>query len=179
MKMMISRVAFAVLAQQTPPQPDSNSCTAPDRIRFRRMACEKARSADHSPCRAMSIPALNTPGFTLRRNTLRHPASLVAFQDGRPKNVHAVRHLEEPEQHGTGGAGSGAIAASTVPWKLPNDFHKVSSNVGSFVNTRRACASRTCAPVDKKPIRAFLADGHNDNSGVGRHGVYDEKRDWF
>src|SRR5437867_1827993 len=32
---------------------------------------------------------------------------------------------------------------------------------------------------DHKPIRVFLQDGRNDNRGVGRGGVYDQRRDWF
>jgi enterochelin esterase-like enzyme len=86
----------------------------------------------------------------------------------------------DPEQHGIGGSSSGAIAAFAVAWERPNDFRKVLSNVGSFVNLQggyvypeRALAS------GKKPIRVFLCDGRNDIRGVGRDGAYDEKRDWF
>ena len=86
---------------------------------------------------------------------------------------------KDPEMHGIGGSSSGAIAAFTVAWERPNDFRKVLSNVGSFVNLRgghvypeRVMASK------KKPIRVFLCDGRNDNRGV-RNGVYDEKMDWF
>ncbi len=42
----------------------------------------------------------------------------------------------DPERHGIGGSSSGAIAAFTVAWERPNDFRKVLSNVGSFVNLR-------------------------------------------
>jgi enterochelin esterase family protein len=41
---------------------------------------------------------------------------------------------KDPEQHGIGGSSSGAIAAFAVAWERPNDFRKVLSNVGSFVN---------------------------------------------
>ena len=41
---------------------------------------------------------------------------------------------KDPEQHGIGGSSSGAIAAFTVAWERPNEFRKVLSNVGSFVN---------------------------------------------
>jgi enterochelin esterase-like enzyme len=86
---------------------------------------------------------------------------------------------KDPDMHGIGGSSSGAIAAFTVAWERPNDFRKVLSNVGSFVNLRgghvypeRVLASK------KKPIRVFLCDGRNDNRGF-RNGVYDEKMDWF
>jgi enterochelin esterase family protein len=86
---------------------------------------------------------------------------------------------EDPEMHGIGGSSSGAIAAFTVAWERPDQFRKVLSNVGSFVNLRggHVYPERVLAS-EKKPIRVFLCDGRNDNRGV-RRGVYDEKLDWF
>ncbi len=43
---------------------------------------------------------------------------------------------KDPEQHGIGGASSGAIAAFSVAWERPDQFRKVISIVGSFVNLR-------------------------------------------
>ena len=88
---------------------------------------------------------------------------------------------KDPEQHGIGGASSGAIAAFAVAWERPNDFRKVLSIVGSFTNIRGGYVypERVLATA-KKPIRIFLCDGRNDNRGQGRDGTaYDEKRDWF
>ena len=88
---------------------------------------------------------------------------------------------KDPEQHGIGGASSGAIAAFAVAWERPNDFRKVLSIVGSFTNIRGGYVypERVLATA-KKPIRIFLCDGRNDNRGQGRGGTaYDEKRDWF
>jgi len=42
----------------------------------------------------------------------------------------------DPDRHGIGGASSGAIAAFAVAWERPDDFRKVLSIVGSFVNIR-------------------------------------------
>jgi enterochelin esterase-like enzyme len=85
----------------------------------------------------------------------------------------------DPDRHGIGGASSGAIAAFTVAWERPAQFHKVLSFVGSFVNLRGGDAySDIVRKSDKKPIRIFLQDGRNDNRGAGRNG-YDERRDWF
>ncbi|HWF06895.1 MAG TPA: alpha/beta hydrolase-fold protein [Bryobacteraceae bacterium] len=87
---------------------------------------------------------------------------------------------KDPEMHGIGGSSSGAIAAFTVAWERPNDFRKVLSNVGSFVNIRGGDAySKLVLESAKKPIRIFLCDGRNDNRGAGRGGAYDERRDWF
>ncbi len=86
---------------------------------------------------------------------------------------------KDPEMRGIGGSSSGAIAAFKVAWERPNEFRKVASIVGSFVNlrggdvyTERVLASR------KKPLHVFLCDGRNDNRGL-RNGVYDPQRDWF
>jgi enterochelin esterase family protein len=87
---------------------------------------------------------------------------------------------KDPEQHGIGGSSSGAIAAFTVAWERPNDFRKVLSNVGSFVNLRGGHVyPDKVLESQKKPLRVYLCDGRNDNRGVGRGGAYDEKRDWF
>src|SRR5579885_1727359 len=87
---------------------------------------------------------------------------------------------KDPDQHGIGGASSGAIAAFTVAWQRPAYFHKVLSIVGSFVNLRGGNAyPDIILKSEKKPIRIFLQDGRNDNRGIGRGGQYDEARDWF
>jgi enterochelin esterase family protein len=87
---------------------------------------------------------------------------------------------KDPEQHGIGGASSGAIAAFSVAWERPDQFRKVISLVGSFVNLRggHVYPERVLAGP-KKPIRAFFQDGRNDNRGVRRGGEYDPRRDWF
>jgi enterochelin esterase family protein len=87
---------------------------------------------------------------------------------------------KDPEQHGIGGASSGAIAAFAVAWERPAEFRKVLSIVGSFVDLRGGYVypDRVLAS-DRKPIRVFLCDGRNDNRGMGRGGAYNEKRDWF
>ena len=69
---------------------------------------------------------------------------------------------------------------SRSPGSGPTDFHKVLSIVGSFVNLRGGDAyPDLIRQSEKKPIRIFLQDGRNDNRGVGRSGVYDQRRDWF
>ncbi|MFO0808425.1 MAG: alpha/beta hydrolase-fold protein [Gemmataceae bacterium] len=87
---------------------------------------------------------------------------------------------KDPEHRGIGGASSGAIAAFMVAWERPNEFRKVLSMVGSFVNLRggHVYPERVLAS-DKKPIRVFFQDGRNDNRGLGRGGNYDPNRDWF
>jgi enterochelin esterase family protein len=87
---------------------------------------------------------------------------------------------KDPDRHGIGGASSGAIAAFTVAWQRPNDFRKVLSIVGSFVNLRGGHVyPELVLKSEKKPIRVFLQDGRNDNRALRADGTYDETRDWF
>jgi enterochelin esterase-like enzyme len=86
---------------------------------------------------------------------------------------------KDPEMRGIGGSSSGAIAAFAVAWERPNEFRKVLSNVGSFVDLRGGYVyPERILAAEKKPLRVFLCDGRNDNRGI-RNGVYDDKRDWF
>jgi enterochelin esterase family protein len=87
---------------------------------------------------------------------------------------------KDPEQHGIGGASSGAIAAFTVAWERPAHFRKVLSIVGSFTNIRGGHQyADLVLKSEKKPIRIFLQDGRNDNRALNANGNYDETRDWF
>jgi enterochelin esterase family protein len=86
----------------------------------------------------------------------------------------------DPDQHGIGGTSSGAIAAFMVALERPDQFRKVLSIVGSFVNLRGGDAypERVLANPTK-PIRIFLCDGRNDNRGVRNGNPYDQRLDWF
>jgi enterochelin esterase family protein len=86
----------------------------------------------------------------------------------------------DPERHGIGGSSSGAIAAFNVAWHRPNEFRKVLSTVGSFVNLRGGHEFPDIIRAsEKKPLRVFLQDGRNDNRGQRRGGQYNPDRDWF
>ncbi len=86
---------------------------------------------------------------------------------------------DDPKRRGIGGASSGAIAAFTVAWQRPDQFHKVLSLIGSFTNIRGGHAyAGIVRQSDPKDIRVFFQDGRNDNRGQ-RRGEYDEKWDWF
>ncbi|HEY1921333.1 MAG TPA: alpha/beta hydrolase-fold protein [Tepidisphaeraceae bacterium] len=84
----------------------------------------------------------------------------------------------DPEMHAIAGSSSGAIAAFTVAWERPDQFRKVISTVGSFVNLRGGYVyPEKILAAEKKPIRIFLQDGVNDNRAL-RGNDYDPKRDW-
>ena len=87
---------------------------------------------------------------------------------------------KDAAMHGIGGASSGGIAAFTVAWHRPAQFHKVLTIVGSFTNIRGGHEyADIVRKSEKKPIRIFMQDGRNDNRGQRPGGEYDEKRDWF
>jgi enterochelin esterase-like enzyme len=87
---------------------------------------------------------------------------------------------KDPENHGIGGASSGAIAAFTVAWERPNQFRKVLSMIGSFTNLRGGYVyPELIRKSERKPIRVFLQDGRNDNRALSPDGAYDETKDWF
>ncbi|MGJ5816444.1 alpha/beta hydrolase [Paludibaculum fermentans] len=113
-------------------------------------------------------------------NTLDDKYARVIVDELLPVLNKTYNISKDPEQRGIGGASSGAIAAFTVAWERPNEFHKVLSVVGSFVNLRGGhIYPDLILKADKKPIRIFLQDGRNDNRGLRQDGTYDEKRDWF
>ncbi len=65
------------------------------------------------------------------------------------------------------GASSGGICAFTVAWERPNEFSKVLSTVGSFVNIRGGHVYPfIIRKAERKPIRVFLQDGSNDLDNV-------------
>jgi enterochelin esterase family protein len=81
----------------------------------------------------------------------------------------------DPEMRGIMGSSSGAIAAFRVAWFRPNEFRKVISFVGSFVNLRGGHVfPEMVAEAEKKPIRVFFQDGRNDNRRPGS-----PNNDWF
>lgn len=85
----------------------------------------------------------------------------------------------DPKQRGIGGASSGAIAAFTVAWQRPDEFHKVLSLIGSFTDIRGGHAyADIIRDSEPKDLRVFFQDGRNDNRGQ-RNGTYDEKWDWY
>src|SRR5260221_6781305 len=115
-------------------------------------------------------------------NSLDDKYARVVVDELMPAIYKSYNISKDPEQHGIGGASSGAIAAFTVAWQRPNDFRKVLSIVGSFVNLGERGGdlySEIVRKSEKKPIRVFLQDGRNDNRGAGRGGAYDQRRDWF
>ncbi len=113
-------------------------------------------------------------------NTLDDKYARVIVDELLPVVKKEYKISDDPDQHAIGGASSGAIAAFTVAWQRPDQFHKVLSFVGSFTNIRGGNAYPDIVrKSEKKPIRVFLQDGRNDLRAVRPDGGYDQTRDWF
>lgn len=113
-------------------------------------------------------------------NTLDDKYARVIVDELLPAIQKEYNITKDPDGRGIGGASSGAIAAFTVAWQRPQEFHKILSIVGSFVNLRGGDAyTDLVLKSEKKPFRIFLQDGRNDNRGLKPDGTYDQRRDWF
>ncbi len=113
-------------------------------------------------------------------NTLDDKYARVICDELMPELYKNYNISKDPDRHGIGGSSSGAIAAFTVAWQRPDQFHKVLSNVGSFVDLRGGNAyPEIIRKTERKPIRIFLVDGRNDNRSLRADGTYDQSRDWF
>lgn len=70
---------------------------------------------------------------------------------------------QDPNDRAIAGASSGAICAFNVAWERPDQFRRVISTIGTFVDLRGAGEFPTLIrKFEPKPIRVFLQDGSND-----------------
>ena len=80
-----------------------------------------------------------------------------------PEVAQMKKFTDDPDGRAICGISSGGICAFTVAWEKPNQFRKVLSHVGSFVNIRHGDTyPGLIRKTDNKPLRIFLQDGSND-----------------
>ena len=80
-----------------------------------------------------------------------------------PEVGKSYRITDNPELRAICGNSSGGICAFTVAWHRPDQFRKVLSHIGSFVNIRGGYVYPSLIrKTDNKPIRVLLQDGSND-----------------
>jgi len=104
-------------------------------------------------------------------NVLDDRYSQVILQELMPELKQGYNISENPDDRALSGASSGAIAAFTVAWRHPDQFHKVITTIGSFTAIRGGDVYPSLiSQSEKKPIRIFLEDGVNDNRGIGGRG---------
>jgi hypothetical protein len=89
-----------------------------------------------------------------------------------PEAQRHVKITDNPEGRGIAGRSSGGICAFTVAWHRPDQFRKVFSANGSFVNIRGGGAyPEIIRQSPPKPLRVFLQDGVNDELGAPFRGL--------
>ena len=70
---------------------------------------------------------------------------------------------KDPELRGLCGASSGGICSFTAAWERPDQFRRVLSTIGSFVNLRGGNAyPYLIRKTEHKPLRVFLQDSSGD-----------------
>jgi enterochelin esterase-like enzyme len=130
-------------------------------------------------------PGVNvSDGRSIRQDeydTLSDQYSKVIIDELLPVLYKDYKISRDPDRHGFAGWSSGAIAAFTVAWERPDQFHKVLTGIGTFVDLKGGYVyPEKVLASEKKPIRIFMIDGRNDNRGTNaQDGAYDSNRDWF
>jgi len=78
-------------------------------------------------------------------------------------NRYQLNLSPNPRLRAISGMSSGGICAFTAAWEQPDQFGKVLSHIGSFVNIRGGHVyPALIRKTPRKPIRVFLQDGAND-----------------
>lgn len=81
-----------------------------------------------------------------------------------------LRWSDDPARRAIAGMSSGGICAWTVAWERPDQFGRVLSHIGSFVNIRGGHVyPALIRKTERKPIRVFLQDGSNDLNNLHGH----------
>jgi enterochelin esterase-like enzyme len=103
-------------------------------------------------------------------DTLSDTYARFVIEEILPEVEKTVKLRKEPEARAIGGMSSGGICAFTVAWQRPDQFRKVLSWIGSFVNIAAGetglAGGHNYPPLirrtPRKPIRVFLQDGEQD-----------------
>ena len=103
-------------------------------------------------------------------DTLSDQYARFLLEEILPEVEKTVRLRRDAASRAIAGASSGGICAFTVAWERPDEFSKVVSWIGSFVNIASGKTVREgghnyeamIRKTPKKPIRVFLQDGAND-----------------
>lgn len=76
---------------------------------------------------------------------------------------YSLKFRTEPSHRAIAGGSSGGICAFTAAWERPDQFGKVLSWVGSFVDLRGGHVYPSLIRLhERKPVRVYLMDGTND-----------------
>jgi enterochelin esterase-like enzyme len=112
---------------------------------------------------------------TVEYDTLSGDYARFVIEEILPEVEKTVKLRKDPESHAIGGLSSGAICAFTVAWERPDQFRKVLSWIGTYVNIAEGASHREgghnyealVRRLPKKPVRVFLQDGEQDREEDG------------
>ncbi|MCI0338938.1 MAG: enterochelin esterase [Acidobacteria bacterium] len=110
------------------------------------------------------------PNRSFEYDTLSDQYARFLLEEILPEVEKTYKLRHDAASRAIAGISSGGICAWTVAWERPNEFSKVLSWVGSFVNIASGPTLREgghnypalIRKTPKKPIRIFLQDGAND-----------------
>ncbi len=76
---------------------------------------------------------------------------------------YGLKFKSDPMSRAIGGGSSGGICAFKTAWERPDQFGRVLSWVGSFVDLRGGHVfPNLVRKTERKPIKVYLLDGDND-----------------
>jgi sugar lactone lactonase YvrE/enterochelin esterase-like enzyme len=107
---------------------------------------------------------------SLEYNALGDRYAKFLLEEVLPEVAKQFPFSKDPQLHAIAGSSSGAIAAFTVAWERPDQFRKVFSTVGSFVNLRGGHDyPALIRKTERKPLRVYLQDSSGDNDNPYGH----------
>lgn len=124
----------------------------------------------HDPSRGQAKSPTSGSNRGFEYNSLGDRYTRFLLEEILPEVEKMYPHSKDPELRAIAGSSSGAIAAFTVAWERPDQFRKVFSTVGSFVNLRGGNDyPALIRKTERKPIRVFLQDSTADNDNPFGH----------
>lgn len=124
----------------------------------------------HDPSKGQPKSATAGSNRSLEYNSPGDRYTRFILEEIVPEVAKEYPFSSDPDLRAIAGSSSGAIAAFTVAWERPDQFRKVLSTVGSFVNLRGGHDyPALIRKTERKPIRVFLQDSTGDNDNPFGH----------
>ncbi|WP_414662239.1 SMP-30/gluconolactonase/LRE family protein [Horticoccus sp. 23ND18S-11] len=117
----------------------------------------------HDPSRGTPKSPTSGSNRSLEYNSLGDRYVQFLLDEILPVVAKQYPFSSDPELRALCGSSSGGIAAFTAAWERPDQFRKVLSTVGSFVNLAGGDAyPALIRKTERKPLRVFLQDTSGD-----------------
>jgi enterochelin esterase-like enzyme len=117
----------------------------------------------HDPSRGTPQNAWRVSNRSFEYDSLGDRYARFLLEEILPEVGKQYKLTADPEGRAICGASSGGICSFTVAWERPDQFRKVLSTIGSFVDLRGGHVyPYAIRKTEKKPLRVYLQDGKND-----------------